>query len=90
MLKKLTNHYTPQDLKQAYQIVQQDLFTNLLTLPEGHSIKLGSLGKITKKELKQKCGWDQQHYVYCRLNFKPFSKLKSALNDQIIKKYRLK
>ena len=86
----MLKNYTPQDLKLAYQLVQQDLFNALLTTKSGQSIKLGSLGKITKKESQQKCGWDQQNYVYCRLNFKPFSKLKSALNEQIINKYRLK
>ena len=89
MIKKPIN-YTQQDLKQAYTIVQQDLFNSLLTAKDGESIHLAKLGKITKKESKQKCGWDQQNYIYCRLNFKPFGKLKSALNEQIIKKYRLK
>ena len=86
----MIKNYNQQDLKLAYQLVQQDLFNSLLTIKNGQSIKLGSLGKITKKESQQKCGWDQQNYVYCRLNFKPFSKLKSALNEQIVKKYRLK
>ena len=87
MLTK-TNQYTQQDLKIAYQIVQQDLFNSLLKAKNGQSIHFGKLGKLTKKECQQKCGWDQQNYVYCRLNFKPFSKLKSALNEQIVKKYR--
>lgn len=85
-----TSSYTQQDIKQAYQIVQTDLFNSLLQAKDGQSIHLARLGKITKKEAQQKCGWDKQNYVYCRLNFKPFSKLKQALNDQIIKKYRLK
>ena len=89
MLTK-TNHYTQQDLKTAYQIVQEDLFNSLLSAKNGQSIKLSSLGKLTKKEQKQRCGWDGQNYVYYKLNFKPFSKLKQALNEQIVKKYRLK
>ena len=56
MLKKSTNHYTQQDLKRAYQIVQADLFNSLLTAKDGQSIKLGRLGKFTKKERQQKCG----------------------------------
>ncbi len=86
----LNNQYTEKELKLAYQIVQEDLFNSLLKLKNQESIKLGSLGKLTKKECQQKCGWDQQNYVYCKLNFKPFSKLKQALNEQIISKYRLK
>lgn len=90
MLKKSTNQYTQQDLKTAYQIVQADLFNSLLKMKDGHSIKLGRLGKFTKKERQQKCGWDGQNYVYCSVTFKPFSKLKSALNEQIVQKYQLK
>ena len=85
-----TNHYTQQDIKLAYQLVQEDLINSLLAIKDGQSIKLGRLGKFTKKERQQKCGWDKKNYVYCRLNFKPFTKLKQALNEQIIKKYKLK
>ena len=86
MLKK---DYSPQDLKLAYQIVQEDLFNSLLKVKDKESIHFGRLGKFIKKERKQKCGWDQQNYVYCQVSFKPFTKLKSALNNQIIQKYRL-
>lgn len=88
MLKK--TNYTTQEIKLAYQIVQEDLFNSLLSAKNGQSIKLSSLGKLTKKEQKQRCGWDGQNYVYCRLSFKPFSKLKTALNEQIVKKYKLR
>jgi len=85
-----TNHYTQQDIKLAYQLVQEDLINSLLASKDGQSIKLGRFGKFTKKERQQRCGWDKQNYVYCKLNFKPFTKLKQALNEQIIKKYKLK
>ena len=52
----MIKNYTNQDLKLAYQLVQQDLFNSLLTIKNGQSIKLGGLGKITKKESQQKCG----------------------------------
>ena len=87
---KPTNHYTQSEIKLAYQIVQADLFNSLLKTKDGESIHFGKLGKFTKSERKQKCGWDQQNYVYANIHFKPFSKLKSALNEQIVKKYRLK
>ena len=89
MIKKSIN-YTQSELKTAYQIVQEDLFNSLLKMKDSQSLRLGNLGKLTKKEQKQKCGWDGQNYVYCRLSFKPFGKLKQALNEQIVKKYRLK
>lgn len=86
----MSNNYTEQELKTAYQIISQDLFTSLLKVESGESIKLGNLGKLTKKERKQKCGWDQQNYVYANVHFKPFGKLKKTLNEQIINKYRSK
>ena len=52
----MSNNYTEQELKTAYQIISQDLFTSLLKVESGKSIKLGNLGKLTKKERKQKCG----------------------------------
>jgi hypothetical protein len=52
----MLKNYTPQELKLAYQIVQEDLFNSLLQVKESQSIKLGSLGKLTKKECQQKCG----------------------------------
>jgi hypothetical protein len=52
----MLKNYTPQEIKLAYQIVTQDLFNVLLTTKNGQSIKLGSLGKLTKKEAQQKCG----------------------------------
>jgi nucleoid DNA-binding protein len=54
MLKK--TNYTTQEIKLAYQIVQEDLFNSLLSAKNGQSIKLSSLGKLTKKEQKQRCG----------------------------------
>jgi hypothetical protein len=56
MLKKPTNHYTQSELKTAYQIVQTDLFNSLLKMKDDQSLRLGNLGKLTKKEQKQKCG----------------------------------
>ncbi|CAI2162647.1 6803_t:CDS:2 [Funneliformis geosporum] len=89
-------NYTPQDIKHAYQIVQADLFNAIVKAPEGSSLRLGNLGKFTKKEqrlksalFKTKSG-NQSTFVYYRINFKPFSKLKTALSEQIIKQYRLK
>jgi len=50
------NHYTQQDIKLAYQLVQEDLINSLLAIKDGQSIKLGRFGKFTKKERQQKCG----------------------------------
>jgi nucleoid DNA-binding protein len=50
------SNYSEQDLKTAYQIVQQDLFNTLLTIKPGQTVKIDKLGKFTKKERKQRCG----------------------------------
>ena len=54
MLKK--TDYTPQELKLAYQIVQEDIFNSLLKIKAKESIPFGRLDKFTKKERQQKCG----------------------------------
>jgi len=92
----MNQNYTQSDLKLAHQIVQEDLFNSLTNLQAGESLKLGSLGKFTKKEhqmrsalFKKKLG-NKNKFVYYRISFKPFSKLKELLTNQIIKKYKLK
>ena len=55
MIKKTIN-YTQSELKTAYQIVQADLFNSLLKVKDGQSLRVGSLGKLTKSERKQRCG----------------------------------
>ena len=92
----MNQNYTPSDLKLAHQIVQEDLFNSLTQLKNGESLRLGNLGKFTKKEhtiqsalFKKKLG-NKNTFVYYRINFKPFSKLKGLLINQIINKYRLK
>jgi len=76
--------------------VQEDLFNSLTNLKSGDSLRLGALGKFTKKEhqmrsalFKEKLG-NKNKFVYYRISFKPFSKLKELLTNQIIKKYKLK
>ena len=92
----MLNNYTQSDIKLAHQIVQEDLFNSLTQLEDGQSLRLGALGKFTKKEhqiksalFKKKLG-NKNNFVYYRINFKPFSKLKELLTNQIIKKYKLK
>lgn len=92
----MLKNYTQSDLKLAHQIVQEDLFNSLTQLEDGESLRLGGLGKFTKKEhqiksalFKEKLG-NKNTFVYYRISFKPFSKLKELLTNQIIKKYRLK
>lgn len=92
----MIKNYTNQEIKIAYQIVQEDLLDSLTNLKNGASLRLGALGKFTKKEhtiqsalFKKKLG-NKNIFVYYRINFKPFSKLKELLTNQIIKKYKLK
>jgi len=92
----MIKNYTNQEIKTAYQIVQEDLLNSLINLKNGATLRLGALGKFTKKEhtiksalFKKKLG-NKNTFVYYRINFKPFSKLKELLTNQIINKYRLK
>ena len=92
----MIKNYTNQEIKTAYQIVQEDLFNSLINLKNGATLRLGALGKFTKKEhtiksalFKKKLG-NKNTFIYYRISFKPFSKLKELLTQQIIQKYRLK
>jgi hypothetical protein len=80
-------NYTQSQIKQAYQIVQQDLFNSLLKAKNKETIKFGNLGRFTKTEQQlsnQKFG----SHVYYKLSFKCFSKLKEAFHNQLSRKYR--
>jgi hypothetical protein len=77
-------------LKVAYQMVENDLFNSFLKLKDGDSIRFGKLGKFKKKEIQAKSALDGETYLYVKFNFKMFTKLKSALDEQMIQKYKLK
>ena len=79
--------YTKQELKLAQAIVEDHLFNSLIQASENQAIRLGSLGKITKKLVRSRMGWTEQDYIYYRLSFTPFSKLKATLNNQITQNY---
>ena len=84
-----TRNYTQQDLKLAYQLVQEDLFNSLRQAQDEETIRFGNLGKFTKTEQmisSKKYG----NHIYYKLSFRCFSKLKTAFHDQLSKKYRLK
>ena len=82
-------NYTPTQIKQAYQIVQQDLFNSLLKVKDEETVRLGNLGKFTKNEqiLRSK---KYGNHIYYKLTFRCFSKLKTAFHEQLSRKYRMK
>jgi len=82
-------NYTQTQLKQAYQIVQTDLFNSLLKAKDGETIKFGHLGKFKKTEQSLSSPKYGNH-IYYKLSFRCFSKLKQAFHSQLSKKYRLK
>lgn len=82
-------NYTQTQIKQAYQIVQQDLFNSLLKAQDKETIKFGNLGKFTKTEQSLSSPKYGNH-LYYKLTFRCFSKLKDAFHNQLSKKYRLK
>jgi len=86
---KPVNHYTQSELKLAYQLVQADLFNQLLKAPAGQTIKFGQLGKFKKTEQLVRSKQYGQHVFY-KLSFGCFSKLKQAFHEQLSKKYKLK
>ena len=82
-------NHTQAQIKQAYQIVQQDLFNSLLKAKNKETIKFGSLGKFKKTEQglsSPKYG----NHIYYKLTFRCFSKLKEAFHNQLSRKYRIK
>ena len=81
-------NYTQTQLKQAYQIVTEDLFDCLLKARDEQTVRLGNLGKFTKNEQIVRSKKYGQH-VYYKLTFSCFSKLKEAFHNQLRRKYRL-
>ena len=85
-----TNFPNAQQLKAAYQIVSEHFSQALLKAKVGEPVRLGKLGSFKKSEnqitsrLQNPKG---QTYVYYRLLFKPFSQLKTELNQALEKKY---
>jgi len=82
-------NHTQSQIKQAYQIVQQDLFNSLLKAKNKETIKFGNLGKFTKTEQSLSSPKYGNH-LYYKLSFRCFSKLKEAFHSQLSKKYRIK
>lgn len=89
-LRKVYSRSLNTELKRAYDLVIADLFQTFCQMKSGESIRLGNLGAFEKKEQQLKSGLDNETYVFARLNFRMFSKLKDKLDEQISKKYRLK
>jgi hypothetical protein len=82
-------NYSQTQIKQAYQIVTEDLFNSLLKAKDEETIKFGNLGKFTKNEQVVRSKKYGQH-VYYKLSFSCFSKLKEAFHHQLSRKYKLK
>ncbi len=87
-------NYTPKELKQAYQLVTQDLFNRLVKAKNDETIQIGSLGSLGS--LKKTEGQMVSHmegksygnsYVFYKIKFTMASKLKQALNQALEKKY---
>jgi hypothetical protein len=91
---EVRNYYPPMNhtqtqLKQAYQIVSEDLFNALLQAPAGETVKFSNLGRFKKSEhLVQSKKYGQ--HVYYKLSFHCFGKLKEAFHNQLKKKYKIK
>jgi len=85
------------ELKLAYQLVTQDLFSRLLKAPDQQTVYLGprgafgSLKKTEQQMVSHMRGKSYgKTYAFYRLSFKPSRQLKAALNKALEKKYRKK
>ena len=88
-------NYMPKEIKQAYQIVSEDLFSRLVKAKDNETIQIGTLGSLGS--LKKTEGLMTSHmkgnksygktYAFYRIKFRPSSKLKSELNRVLEKKY---
>ena len=85
------------ELKSAYQLVTQDLFSRLLKAQDQQTVYLGprgafgSLKKTEQHMVSHMRGKSYgKTYAFYRLNFKPSRQLKAALNKALEKKYRKK
>lgn len=89
-IRKVYSRSLKAELKRAYDLVLTDLFSTFLKMKSGESLRLGDLGAFEKKEQQLKSGLDNETYVFARVNFRMFTKLKEGLDEQIRKKYRIK
>ena len=89
------NAWTHKEIKQAYQIVTQDLLNRLLKAQDNETIFIGSRGAFGS--LKKSEGQMTSHmqgksfgktYAFYRIKFSPSSYLKSELNRVLEKKYK--
>lgn len=90
LVRKTYSRSLNTELKRAYTLVTNDLFSSFLKMKSGESLRLGDLGAFEKKEQQLKSGLDQETYVFTKLSFRMFTKLKDGLDEQIRKKYRIK
>ena len=90
-------NYSIKEIKEAYQIVSEDLFNRLVKAKDDQTVFLGSRGALGS--LKKTEGQMISHmkgksygktYAFYRIKFKPSSRLKSELNRVLEKKYKRK
>jgi hypothetical protein len=74
----MNKKYTQQELKHAYQMVSQDLVSNLAKIKNGEGIRLNNLGTFIKTKQKFK-DWDKKNHIYWRVSFRASSNLKRTL-----------
>ena len=88
-------NYSIKEIKQAYQIVSEDLFNRLVKAKDNQTVFLGPRG--TFGYFKKAEGQMTSHmkgksygktYAFYRIKFKPSSRLKSELNRVLEKKYK--
>ena len=88
-------NYNIKEIKEAYQIVTEDLFNRLLKAKDNQTVYLGprgALGYFKKAEGQMTSHMKGKSYgktyAFYRVRFKVSSKLKEALNKTLEKKYK--
>ena len=89
-------NYVSKEIKEAYRVVSEDLFSRLVKAQDGETIYLGprgALGSFKKAEgqMTSHMKWNKSYgktYAFYRVRFKPSSKLKSEWNRVLEKKYK--
>jgi len=78
-----TPSVTKTALKEAYQLVKNDLFNNLLKMKNKERLTLRGIGTFVKKKSQRYCGWDKNTYLNYRVSFRTSDTLKRALEKSL-------
>ena len=74
---------TKSALKEAYQLVINDLFQTFLKARDGQAIRLANIGTFTKNKSQMVSHLDGNAYRFYKMGFRMSSSLKKVLDQQL-------